>query len=223
MTSTKPASFLCLIITLFGECCLAATSIDLRTEYESWNSGINGNNTAILYGAGGTYNINRNWTIGGGLMMGSPDSDNNLDNLKRRDFDIAIGYRLRPKVATYAGYRLVSIEYDNAIDNSRSFTDLTHGLGVGINLFHPVFAKTIAYGRLGLSGLLSTLDVNSVPKDHGFGVSVGFEIGMIYEILQRTTIGLALKQQSATIDYQDESDNWNHNYYRIGTSLSHYF
>ncbi len=209
---------------IFSQSVFANSSVDARTEYETWNTGINGKTSAILLGLGGTHSINQSWTIAGGFVTGKHDSnDSSQDTLKRSDVDVAVGYRLMPKVTVFAGYRLVKIDYDNTLSPNRSFTDLTHGFGAGISAYHSILPDITAYGRFGLSGLLSTLDSENKDSDRGVGISSGIEAGLIYQFIEHTNIGLAIKQQSSTIDYRGDSEKWNHNYIRIGLSLSHYF
>lgn len=202
---------------------MASSSIDIRTEYESWNSGINGKNSAVLFGVGGIHRIKPKWTISGGVMTGSPSSTHNDDSLKRSDMDIAVGFQVRPRITVFSGYRLVNTKYGNTLNTNQSYTDLTHGFGVGISIFQPVIKKIIVYGRLSISGLYSTTDIKGAGIDRGVGVSSGFEGGVTYEFYHRTMIGFALKQQSATIDYRGNSGKWKQNYLRLGFSLSYYF
>jgi len=216
--------FLSTIAIVFSEASHASLSLDLRSEYESWNNGINGRSSALLFGLGGTRTINTSWSVTGGFVMGKHDGSNERkDSLKRSDLDIAAGYRYRSNIIVLFGYRLVSIDYTNQLDSDRSFDDLTHGVGVGLSAFHFVYSKTYVYGRLGLSGLYSMLNSNTTGKDKGLGLSSGLEVGIIYQFLEHSNVGFSIKQQNTSIDYRGDSSKWNHNYVRVGLSLSRSF
>jgi len=216
--------FLFMIAIGFSTASQASLSLDLRSEYESWNNGINGRTSALLFGLGGTRSINQLWSITGGFVMGEHDgSDERQDKLKRSDMDLAVGYHFRPNITLFAGYRLVSIDYTNRLDTDRSFEDLTHGIGVGVSTFLWVYPKTHVYGRFGLSGLYSVLDSNTTGKDKGLGLSSGLEVGIIYQFMENSNVGFSLKQQNTSIDYRGDSSKWNHNYVRLGLSLSRSF
>jgi len=204
---------------------LANTSVDVRSEYESWNSGINGNSSALLLGLGGTKSITPELTASAGFMTGEYDSSSEQleETLNRNDIDLAIGYRFTPNVNLFVGYRLVQIDYSTNLAQQRSFSDLTHGLGIGVDAFQVVYPKTAVYGRLGISGLFSTIDSDQTGTDRGLGFSTGIEGGIVYQIMERTNIGVSLKQQSSTVDYGDNSTNWKSNYVRYGISLGHLF
>jgi len=216
-----------LLLFLIGLCvstqARAQSSVDARMEYESWNSGINGKTSAVLYGIGGSTMINHHWSLSGGFVLGEHTfEDTDSASASRQDGDVVLAYQLRPKIRVYGGYRLIRIQYDNDIDNTRSFTDLTHGLGVGVAAYHSLIPKLYAYGRFGISALYSSVDF-SVNDDSGTGFGSGFEAGLIYQILVSTNIGFSVKQQGTVINYNNDSNKWNHNYLRLGLSLSHTF
>jgi len=213
-----------IIAIVFSGISHANLSLDLRSEYESWNNGINGRTSAILFGLGGTRTINPSWSISGGFVMGKHDgSSERQDDLKRSDVDLAAGYHYRPNITVLIGYRLVSIDYTNQLDRDRSFDDLTQGLGIGISAFHIIYPKTYVYGRFGLSGLYSILNSETTGKDKGLGLSSSLEAGVVYQFIEHSNIGFIVKQQNTTIDYRDDASNWSHNYIRIGLSLSRRF
>jgi len=219
-------------ILIFASACtlshsvLAISSVDMRLEHETWNTGINGKTTAFLLGLGGTHSLNPSWLLAGGFITGKHDNDNKnstQDSLKRNDVDFAVGYRLSPKITVLAGYRLVRIKYENALDSNRSFTDLTHGLGAGISAYQSITLNTLVYTRLSLSGLLSTLKSEKTGTDRGLGLSTSLEAGVVYQLIEDTNLGFSIKLQNTSIDYRGDSEKWNHNYIRLGLSLSHYF
>jgi len=220
----KIINTLFLVVTFFiSFSAIAKTSVDARVEYESWNSGINGKTSAVLYGVGGSTMINRHWSISGGVVVGE-HTFNDADNASasRQDGDVALAYQLIPNVRVYGGYRLIRIDYKNEIDDTRSFKDLTHGLGVGVAGYHRLMSKVFAYGRIGVSALYSSVDF-SINVDKGTGFGSGFEAGLLYQITNTTNIGLSIKQQGTVINYKNDSEKWNHNYLRVGLSLSHTF
>jgi len=201
----------------------AQSAIDARMEYESWNSGINGKTSALLYGIGGSTMVNRQWSLSGGIVVGEHTfADTENASASRQDADVVVAYQLMPRIRVYSGYRLIRIEYKNEIDNTRSFTDLTHGLGVGVAAYHRVMPKLFAIGRVGASVLYSSVDF-SENDDTGTGFGSGFEAGLIYQVLATTNVGFSVKQQGTVISYKNDSDKWNHNYLRLGMSLSHTF
>ena len=197
----------------------ASSSIDIRTEYEQWNSGINGKTNAILFGFGGSHAVNGKILLGGGLITGTHNTSTN-ETLKRIDADLAIGYRVHPNVSLFTGYRHIVIDHENNTFSSRSFTDTTHGIGVGASTYERIYPDLTAYGRAGLSGLLSTLNSDVTGKDKGIGISTGFELGLVYQLKNAINIGLSVKQQSYTIDYKNDAPKWQNNYVRLGSSLS---
>jgi len=202
---------------------VARSAIDARIEHESWNSGINGKTSALLYGIGGSATINSQWSLSGGFVVGDHTfSDTESASASRQDADVIVAYQLMPRVRVYGGYRLIRINYENDIDNTRSFTDLTHGFGMGVAGYHLLMSKLFAYGRVGVSALLSSVDYSN-DSDSGTGFGSGFEAGLIYQVLARTNVGLSFKQQGTVINYDNDSGKWNHNYVRIGMSISHTF
>jgi len=217
-------------ILIFASACtlshsvLAISSVDMRLEHETWNTGINGKTTAYLLGLGGTHSFNPSWLLTGGFITGKHENKNSTqDSLKRIDVDVALGYRVFPKIAIFSGYRLVRIEYENTLSSSRSFTDLTHGFGAGISGYQSITLNTLIYARLGLSGLLSTLKSEKTGTDRGLGLSTSLEAGVVYQLIENTNLGFSIKLQNTSIDYRGDSEKWNHNYIRLGLSLSHYF
>lgn len=219
----KYCFYLLLILLNFSSQAIAQSAVDARVEYESWNSGINGKTSALLYGVGGSKVINSQWSVSGGLVIGDHSfADTSSASASRQDADIVLAYQLMPRIQVYGGYRLIKIKYENDIDTTRSFTDLTHGLGAGVAAYHRLMPKLFGYGRLGLSVLYSSVDFSS-NDDTGTGFGSGFEAGLIYQILVKTNAGLSVKQQGTVINYKNDSDKWNHNYLRFGISLSHTF
>ena len=212
-----------LISLCFSVQVFAQSAIDARIEHESWNSGINGKTSAFLYGIGGSTDINSKWSLSGGFVVGDHTfSDTDNASASRQDADAVVAYQLMPRIRVYGGYRLIRVKYDNDIDNTRSFTDLTHGLGAGVAGYHRLMPKLFAFGRVGVSALFSSIDYSN-DSDSGPGFGSGFEAGLIYQVLSRTNIGLSFKQQGMVINYDNDSGKWNHNYRRIGMSISHTF
>lgn len=217
-------SFLLLIIIVPLHA-FAQSSVDFRTEYESWNSGIKGKSSTFVVGAGGSHVINEQWSISGGLVTGSYDFDESNDgsSADRQDVDIAIAYSIMPAVRVFGGYRLIKIKYDDGTDTTRSFTDTTHGLGAGVAAFQIIQPKLYVYGRFGISFLSSSVNHNGNPDADGSGIGSGLEGGLIYQFLPKTNAGLSIKQQGTNIDYGGSTGQWNNNYLRIGLSVSHTF
>jgi len=211
------------VISLFSSTIFAQSALDVRMEYESWNSGINGKTSALLYGLGGSTKLNSQWSLSGGFVTGDYSfSDSTKSTASRNDIDLALAYNLMERVRLYAGYRLIKIDYKNEIDNTRSFTDTTHGLGVGVAAYQLIMPKLYGIGRFGLSLLSSSIDFPS-SDDSGMGFGSGIELGLLYQVLETTNVGLSVKQQGIVINYEDDSSKWNHNYLRLGLSLSHTF
>jgi len=209
---------------LFSTSLFADSSIDLRAEYERWNTGINGSTHAMLYGFGGTHYLKDKLAVSGGLVTGNHSSpDDTFDKIKRMDANIGLGYQMHSKLVIFGGYRLISIKQNNSQDDERSFTDMTHGVGIGLSGFQPLSQKFLGYGRISVSGLLSTLQSDKTGKDRGTGFSTGLEVGITTQIKQKFVFGLSLKQQSYSIDYNNGDANWKNNYIRVGSSISRYF
>jgi len=225
MTLTQRLIFIS-FLTLFVNTVNARTAIDARIEYESWNTGIEGNANAAVLGLGVTQSIFSVSNISAGITRGDYQFDKNTDSpLIRTDVDIVVSYPLYPQITLFSGYRHTKISYENNQDDTRTFDDNSHGPGIGMAGFQLLNAKWIAYTRMGSSFLFSKIDyTNPNKKDiSGKGISFGIEGGIIYQFLASSTAGVALKYQNTAIDYDSEIENWEHNYLRFGLSLSHYF
>lgn len=215
--------FIVLLLIAFSSPLMATSSLDVRTEFENWNSGIKGKASAIVFGLGGSHVLNSRWSVSGGIVTGSHSFSDNDNTASRQDLDLAIAYAFKPAIRIYGGYRLIRLSYTEAVDNARSFNDLTHGLGIGIAAYQAIQPKLYAYGRVGVSALFSAIDFEGLPDDSGSGFGGGVEGGLIYQWRPRTNAGFSIKQQSSAIDYSDQTESWSHNYLRIGLSLSHTF
>jgi len=64
--------FIALACTL-SHSILAISSVDIRLEHETWNTGINGKTTAHMLGLGGTHSFNRSWLFADNFIIGKHD------------------------------------------------------------------------------------------------------------------------------------------------------
>lgn len=219
--SVKNTFYLVILSNFILVNCFAQHSVDVRSEYESWNSGISNRSNALLYGLGVSYKINQKYSVGGGLVTGNYAISDKHADLSRTDMDIAIGYRRTRNVFVFAGYRLIKTNYQRDVHDTRAFEDITHGPGLGTSFYRPLKPNLLAYGRVMGSMMLSHMDLEDKPVDRGLGISMGLETGLAFQINSKISAGAALKYQRSFIDYKNGSGRWNHEYYRIGLSLSH--
>lgn len=196
---------------------------EVKGEYESWSSGIGGQSTAFLYGAGIGYHQNKIF-YGGGFVMGdySMDSSSGKD-LSRLDMDFVAGYHLDKTWSAFVGYRYNQMSYTSK-SGSADFDESTHGLGGGVGMHQVLNAKWVAFGSAALSLLTTETEYkDNTPSDPGTGFSLGVEGGALYRINQMTSAALRLKYQNSRINYDDSGVEWPHSYVRFGVSLNHSF
>jgi len=197
---------------------------EVKGEYETWSSGIGGQSTALLYGAGLAYHQDKMF-YGGGFVLGNYDMDSDTGkDLKRMDVDLVAGYRLDHMWSAFAGYRFNQMNYTSQSGTS-DFDENTHGLGGGIALNQVIDAQWVAFGSAALS-LLSTeteYKDSSLDSDPGIGFSIGVEGGALYRINKTTNTALRIKYQTTRINYDDSGVEWPHSYVRFGVSLNHSF
>ena len=215
---------LLIILTLLSQPVFAQFSADVRGEYENWNSGLGGQSSGVLAGFSLGYQTSPKYYLGGGVITGSYDTDSLAKStLNRRDLDMVAGYFIQDQTSIYLGYRQYKIDYNNNEDNSRSFTDTTHGLGIGAATFYDLAPKWTTYGRFTISALAASANYEIGGTEKGTGYSVGTELGLLLSLNRTTNLGGGIKYQSANIKYKNQADSWAHNYTRLVLSLSHGF
>jgi len=213
------------IITVFMSSAVFADKFnaEVKGEYETWSSGIGGQSTALLYGAGLAYHQDKLF-YGGGFVLGdySMDSDTGKD-LSRMDVDLVAGYRLDHMWSAFAGYRFNQMSYTSK-SGTTDFDENTHGLGGGVALNQVLNAQWVAFGSAALSLLTTETEYkDDTPSDPGTGFSLGVEGGTLYRINKTTNTALRIKYQTTRINYDDSGVEWPHSYVRFGVSLNHSF
>jgi len=210
--------------SLFFQGAYGAVGLELHTEYERWDSGLDGDASGRLLGAGISTNIFSQWRLGAGLSFGDYSIENNDDAaLARKDLDVVLIKKSSTPYSVFFGYRIVSINYENDVEPEKSFDDLSHGLGVGLAA-HKRFARNwIPYARVSASVIYSTIDYDQSGSTSGNGLSYGIESGLVYLISAKSNVGFSVKSQANNIDYGGEAGQWDHDYYRIGFNGSYVF
>lgn len=195
---------------------------EVKAEYESWASGLGGQATALLGGAGLSY-YKDEYYFGGGFVAGNYSiEDDGGDDISRLDMDLVAGYQLQNNVSVFAGYRLNKMNMTSASGDAFSFNETTHGIGGGVTLYEPIKNDFYAFGTAALSLLLTkTSYKDNSSDDKGFGYSLGTEAGIMYQYNQKTTFASRLKYQTSKLDY--DPAEWSHSYVRIGFDIGYSF
>jgi len=195
--------------------------VEVKGEYESWASGIGGQSTALLYGAGLGY-YQSEMFYGASFVMGEYDMGSSSGkDLSRRDIDLIGGYKLDSMWSIFGGYRLSQMSYTNVMGTS-DFNENIHGLGGGVAMRKIINSRWFGFASVALSLLKTeTKYTGSVPSDPGAGYSFSVEGGSLYRFNQSNNLALNVKYQTNRISYDNSGVDWPHSYMRFGLSLNH--
>ncbi len=224
MYKLKLLTVLAIVFSSLVSTALHAFSLDVRGEYENWSSGLGGTSTAFMKGLSGTFDLNHKFALGVGIVTGDYKTDTIAkSNIDRMDTDLTLSYQYQPGISIFAGYQFIQLDYNNSFDNTRSFEDTSHGLGVGVAAYHRLGKRWYAYGGLGLTLIYASSDLENGVKDRGIGYGSGFNGGVLYGINSKTSVATGIKTRLTTLDYKGDSGQWAHNYTRLVVSLTRAF
>jgi len=216
-------SLVAFILLTINSTAWGSTSLEVRTEYESWNSGLGGKATGLLFGAGANYRINESWNLSAGFVTGNPSIDStDKTTVSRSDIDMGAVYSIQQKYFLFGGYRLVKLSYNNDSEPTRSFDDLMHGMGIGAGLLQTIEPQLHAFGRASVSILQSTIDYHTEPTNNGDGYSIGMEGGLLYLLNVKSSLVFSIKRQTNSLTYKNDN-TWHNNYLRFGLSINYSF
>jgi len=193
-------------------------NIELKGEYEIWDTGLYGEANAPLGGVGLGY-YKKEYFAGGGFVLGdySVQDDSDIE-IQRIDFDFVLGKKIDEQWSVFTGYRFNRFNYSSKTDASITTRENTLGLGLGASLTVPFTPHWIGF----ISGVFSGVYSYNNFDDKGKGFSVGIEGGVVYSVNPRTTLAMRAKIQSTKIGY-DGGDEWVHSYNRLGVNLGYLF
>lgn len=198
-----------------------AASIDIRSEYEHWESGLGGTSSSLMIGVGGSHKLNSKISLGGSVITGKFSTDAQaVSDTSRTDFDVVLNYQLYPTMPIYVGYQQRRLSVVNEDDRSRSFDDIQHGVGLGITKYVPIKRRWLLFGGMTFNAIVAASDLKGGPTDRGKGFSSSIRIGTLYSISQIFSLGLSVKARSTNVDYGGDAGHWSHNSYAIAMSAS---
>lgn len=210
-----------LICTLAWSPISMAVSYDLRGEYENWKSGLGGTSSGMLGGLGVSHAIDEKVSVSGSFVAGGFDTDSTATtDVKRVDVDVSASYRLRPLFSVFLGYQLIQLGVDVKSDETRSFDDRLHALGIGVSSFYPIVHRWMAYVGASASGVYATSTLKAGGENAGTGFSTSVNGGVLYIVSWRTSLGLGFKTRLTNVDYGGDEAHWAHNAARATVSLS---
>lgn len=198
----------------------AAVVGSLKTDYNLWQTGIDG--TAAGPSVGADVNISRErWFTGVGYtrVQLSGSGANRID-LERADMDVVAGYRFDPQIAAFLGYKKINVNYTNSTV-SQSFDESINAVGGGANMAITLAPRVIGYGTVSVSYLMSQYE--GLAAKEGSGVHVGQEGGLLYRVSNRLSVAAALKHQWLSVKYSASSSAWVSDLFRLGAHLVYRF
>jgi len=201
----------------------AASSIDIRGEYENWETDLGGSSNSPMFGLGLTADLDKNWLFSGGVSLGKFSLANETIDLNRTDIDIGVARTILQRLNIFTGYRLSSLNVNNKLDATANFEEFTHGLGLGVGSHVQLLQNLYSYGRLSFGALYSVSQSDVQQNFSGFGYSSGVEAGLVYPFNPKTILNINAKYQKNVINYKKSDGTWSHSYFRIGLSVSRQF
>ena len=213
-------------IFLFSLCCAVLSfsslvsagqyNMELRGEFESWNTGLGGTGNGILGGAGMGYHTDKYFT-GGGFTLGNYNLETDADkSVQRIDFDAVVGKRIDSHWSIFTGYRYNRLNFASKNTPSSDIRENTLGAGVGTSFSLPVASNWALFMTGAISGLYSYNNFDWKGK----GYSVGVEGGAAFSVNEKISISIRAKYQTSNIIY-DVGDDWIHSYNRVGATLAY--
>ena len=198
-----------------------AASVDVRSEYERWESGLGGTSSSLMIGLGGSHKINSKISLGGSIITGKFSTDAHaVSDTSRTDLDMVLNYQLYPTIPVYVGYQQRRLSVVNKDDQSRSFDDIQHGIGLGITKYLPIKPRWLLFGGMTFNAIVAASDLKEGPTDRGKGFSSSIRVGTLYSISQIFSLGLSVKARSTNVDYGGDAGHWSHNSFAIAMSAS---
>ena len=141
-------------------------NMEVKSEYESWNTGLGGTGNGILGGAGVGYHSDK-YFAGAGFMLGNYNLENDADKtVQRIDFDAVVGKKIDSQWSVFTGYRFNRLNFTSKSAPSSDVRENTTGVGVGASFSLPVAPKLAIFVTGVVSGLYSYNNFDSIPDKY---------------------------------------------------------
>ena len=206
-----------LLLSSFTQLSWAQYNLEVKGGYESWSTGKDGGSAQGIVGGAGIGYYKDKYFVGGGLVLGEYNFDNNDKTIARNDIDLVVGYKVDSQLSLFTGYRFNQTDYKSKADPSLNEKENTLGLGGGASFAMPVARSVIVFGTAAISGLYSYNNL----ENNGTGYSLGTEAGVLYSFNPKVSVALRAKYQMSSISKSTE--DWKHSYVRFGAHLGYLF
>lgn len=150
--------------------------------------------------------------ISGAPLPGGSVTDSRA-TIKRGEVDLLFGYYFWERVSLFVDIKNVSNEWAE-----ENYSLDYHGLGAGVSGFWPLNEQWTLFGTFGIVPLTIEADNNEI----GDGVGSAIEVGLVYRMLERTTLVLSLRNQHQEYEF-DNGAQQTHDIGGLAVGINHRF
>ncbi len=150
--------------------------------------------------------------VGGAPLPGGAVTDSRA-TIKRGEVDLLFGYYFWDRVSLFVDIKHVNNEWTD-----ENYSLKYGGLGAGVSGFWPLNEQWTAFGTFGIV----PLNIEAGNTEIGDGLGSAIEAGLVYRLLERTTLVFSLRNQHQEYDF-DNGARQSHDIGGLAIGINHRF